>query len=77
MWCCYKRVQSFRVHCLFTAQYYTEDYITFTDVIKAIGGSISCKMFTKHYKNMSTFWLQFQAEFLSKIPKWGTCHGGY
>ena len=25
---CYKREQSFRVHCLFTGQYYTEDYIT-------------------------------------------------
>ena len=30
---CYKRVQSFRIHCLFTVQYHTEDYITFTDVI--------------------------------------------
>ena len=28
---CYKRVQSLRVHFLFTGQYYTEDYITFTD----------------------------------------------
>ena len=30
---CYKRVQSSRVNCLFTGQYYTEDYITFTDVM--------------------------------------------
>ena len=29
---CYKRVQSFRVQCLFTGQYYTEEYITLTDV---------------------------------------------
>ena len=36
---CYKIVQSFRVHCVFTGQYYTEDYITFKDVIQAIGGS--------------------------------------
>ena len=26
---CYERVQ--RVHCLFTDQYYSEDYITFAD----------------------------------------------
>ena len=35
---CYKRVQSFKVHYLFTGQlftrqYYIEDYIKFTDVI--------------------------------------------
>ena len=36
----YKRVQLFRVYCLLTGQTYTEDYITFTDVIQAIGGSV-------------------------------------
>ena len=30
----YKQVQSFRVHCLFTGQFYTEDYVTFADVKK-------------------------------------------
>ena len=30
---CYKRVQSFRVHCLFAGQNYTENYITFANVI--------------------------------------------
>ena len=27
---------------LFTGQYYTDDYITFTDVIQAIGGCLQC-----------------------------------
>ena len=30
---CYKRVKSFRVHCLFIGQYDTEEHITFTDVM--------------------------------------------
>ena len=29
---CYKLVQSFWVHCLFTGQFNTEDYGAFTDV---------------------------------------------
>ena len=37
---CYKRVQSFRIHYLFTGQTYTEIYIIFTDVIWAIFGSV-------------------------------------
>ena len=32
-WRCYKRVQIFRVHCLFTVQYYTKEYIIFTDIV--------------------------------------------
>ena len=30
---CYTRVEIFKVHCLFTGQYYTKEYITFIDVI--------------------------------------------
>ena len=30
---CYKRGEIFKVHCLFTGQYYTKEYITFIDVI--------------------------------------------
>ena len=30
---CFKLVQSFTIHCLFTGQFNTEDYGTFTDII--------------------------------------------
>ena len=39
---CYKSVQSFRVHCLFTGQFNTKGYGRFTDVIKSIGAWTSC-----------------------------------
>ena len=52
---CYKRVESFREHCLYTSQNYTEDYIAFTFVIKAIGGSTFSSSHNIHLWRQESF----------------------
>ena len=41
-WLCYKLIQSFKVYCLFTGQYNTEDYGTFTSMKGCMSKKKSC-----------------------------------